>query len=70
MDQENYDEEEYNQKTEGRYQFKSKLGKGTYGRVVLALDKTTQEMVAVKRIFFHVKQSNFRTKKRVTRALL
>lgn len=70
MDQEVFDEEDNNQKTEGRYHFKSKLGKGTYGRVVLAIDKTTQEMVAVKRIYFHVKQSNYRTKKRVTRALL
>jgi serine/threonine protein kinase len=69
MHQEVQEEEGNKQLTDERYVYMGKLGKGTYGRVVLAMDKTTQEMVAIKRIIFHVILDHVRTKKKATLAL-
>lgn len=52
--------QESNQATEetnhpqNRYQFKGKISQGTYGRVYYALDTETNEIVALKKIVFHV----------------
>lgn len=40
--------------TDQRYEVIEKIGKGTYGNVFRCKDKLTGELVAIKRIFFHV----------------
>lgn len=45
--------EEANQPN-NRYLLKGKISEGTYGRVYFALDRETNEIVALKKIVFHV----------------
>lgn len=38
----------------GRYQVKSRISQGTYGKVYIAYDHVANENVALKKIIFHV----------------
>jgi serine/threonine protein kinase len=38
----------------GRYQNLERIGQGTYGHVYRSLDTQTNEIVAIKKIIFHV----------------
>jgi serine/threonine protein kinase len=40
--------------TDQKYEVLYKIGEGTYGNVFLCKDRMTGELVAIKRIYFHV----------------
>lgn len=66
MDQERNEGESNKHLLDQRYIHISKLGKGTYGRVSLARDKLTQELVAIKKIIFHVVYNNAEKGRRIS----